>query len=111
MILYLVSIFRYLLPKHITAITLWPFILFKNKEDKTNAVLINHERIHLNQQLELLVIPFYIIYLLEYIFLFVKLKNHDAAYRSISFEKEAYANDRNLAYLKNRKTWAMWHKK
>jgi hypothetical protein len=111
MILHLVSIFRHLLPKNISAITLWPFIFFKNKENKTNRRLCNHERIHLRQQIELFVVPFYIIYLAEYFYLLIKLKNHDSAYRRISFEKEAYENDFDLDYLKNRKVWAMWFRK
>lgn len=111
MILHLVSIFRHLLPKNITAITLWPFIFFKHKDDKSDILLCNHERIHLRQQIELLVVPFYIFYLGEYFYLLIKLKNHDAAYREISFEKEAYSNDHNLDYLKTRKNWAMWSKK
>lgn len=108
MIIHLLFIFRFLLPKHITAITLWPFIVFRDAKDKTNARLINHERIHLRQQLELLIIPFYLVYLSEYIFLLFKYKNHDKAYRNISFEREAYDNDANLDYIAHRRTWAMW---
>lgn len=108
MIIHLVSFLRFLLPKHVTAITLWPFIVCKYKEGKTDETLINHERIHLRQQVELLVIPFYLIYLLEYFFLLIKYKNHAQAYLAISFEKEAYQNDANLDYRKNRKFWAMW---
>ncbi len=108
MIIHLISIFKHVLPRHVAAITLWPFIVFKHKEDKTNQVLINHETIHLRQQLELLVIPFYIIYITEYLFLLVIHQNHNKAYRNISFEKEAYNNDTDSDYLKYRKLWAMW---
>ncbi|PCJ63133.1 MAG: hypothetical protein COA58_16565 [Bacteroidetes bacterium] len=106
--MHLASILRYLLPKTFTAITLWPFIIFKYKENKSDVVLINHERIHLKQQVELLVIPFYIIYILEYLFLLVKLKDHNQAYLHISFEKEAYLHQDNLNYLSTRKRWATW---
>ncbi|MGB0849634.1 MAG: hypothetical protein ACPGTP_00175 [Bacteroidia bacterium] len=108
MILVLVSFFRYLLPKHIAAITIWPFMLFKRKEDTRNVKILNHEKIHLRQQLELLVIPFYIIYLIEYVVLLIVYRDHDKAYRNISFEKEAYTNDSNITYLKTRPIWAMW---
>lgn len=108
MILVLVSFFRYLLPKHIVAITIWPFMLFKRKEDTRNVKILNHEKIHLRQQLELLVIPFYIIYLIEYVVLLIVYRDHDKAYRNISFEKEAYTNDSNITYLKTRPIWAMW---
>ncbi|WP_312075798.1 hypothetical protein [Chryseobacterium sp.] len=90
----------------INGITLYPFIFIKNPEDKTNAVLINHEKIHLRQQLELLVIFFYLAYIIEYYFWFFKLKNPHKAYRRISFEMEAYTNEANLNYLKKRKFWA-----
>jgi len=50
---------------------------------------------------ELLYIPFYIIYIIEAIF---------KKYRNISFEKEAYANQEDFEYLKNRKHYAMWRK-
>ena len=49
---------------------------------------------------ELLFIFFYIIYFLEWI---VRLFINTNAYRSISFEKEAYSNENNLEYLKTRK--------
>lgn len=80
------------------AITIWPFI-FVRKECSFDEVDLNHESIHGRQQLELLIIPFYIIYLIEQIF---------KGYRNISFEKEAYNNDNNLDYLKTRKWFAMW---
>ncbi|MEY2924173.1 MAG: hypothetical protein RLZZ337_721 [Bacteroidota bacterium] len=108
MIFYLHPFFRFLLPKHITAITLWPFIFFRDKDKRKDTIIINHEKIHLRQQLELLVLPFYIIYLLEYVFYVIKYRNHDKAYRSISFEREAYRNEGSLSYLKQRKPWNTW---
>lgn len=89
----------------ISGITLFPFILLRKKELRYNQILINHEKIHLRQQLELLIIPFYIWYLSEYYIRYLKYKNADLAYRNISFEKEAYENDQNLNYLRNRKLW------
>jgi len=80
----------------------FPFILVKKKTILSKAIL-NHEQIHLRQQLEMLIVPFYVLYLVEYLIRLVQLGSHDRAYRSISFEREAYANDRNLDYLKNRK--------
>lgn len=67
---------------------------------------MNHERIHLIQQLELLIVPFYIIYILEFIYYVVKYKNVNSAYRSISFEKEAYLNEKDLNYIKLRPFWS-----
>jgi hypothetical protein len=90
------------LPK-IDGIALWPFVLIASKE--ANSIVLNHERIHLRQQIEMLVLPFYVWYLAEWILYYFKFKDWDKAYRHISFEKEAYKNDRNLNYLKTRRFW------
>lgn len=90
----------------ISGITLFPFIFIQRKEDRNNKILLNHEKIHIRQQMELLIIPFYIWYLSEYYLKYLKYKNPHLAYRNISFEREAYDNDQNLDYLKNRKFWS-----
>lgn len=69
-------------------------------------ILLNHERIHIRQQLELLVIPFYIWYLLEWLYHYAKCRHWWKAYRKISFEQEAYTNETNFNYLKKRKFWS-----
>lgn len=92
-----------LLPKDVVAIALYPLVLV-SKEKHINEYVINHERIHLRQQLELLIIPFYLWYGIEYLALWIKYKDGDKAYRSISFEKEAYANEGNLDYLHKRRS-------
>ena len=69
---------------------------------KKITVFVNHEKIHLRQQLEMLILPFFIWYFLEYLVRLVQYKNKDLAYRNISFEREAYANETDLDYLKNR---------
>lgn len=96
---------KYLIPKGYTGMALFPFIILRDKRMKDNQRLINHERIHLRQQMELLVIPFYIWYLTEYFILLGKYKSKNIAYRNISFEREAYANEYNLNYLKDRPFW------
>lgn len=100
--------FRFLLPKFVTAITLWPFVVFRKAEKMSDFRIINHEKIHFRQQIELLVIPFYLIYILEFLFLLILKRNWDSAYRSISFEKEAYLFEKDFGYLKGRKFFAMW---
>ncbi|GGG55982.1 hypothetical protein BXY58_1655 [Epilithonimonas arachidiradicis] len=92
----------------ISGITLFPFILLRKSEYRQNSTLINHERIHIRQQLELLVVPFYIWYLTEYYLRYLKYKNPDLAYRNISFEREAYANEHNPDYLMSRKFWSFF---
>lgn len=89
----------------ISAITIFPFILLRKKEYLENKTLINHEKIHLRQQKELLIVPFYLWYVLEFYFWFFKLKNKDLAYRRICFERESYENENNLKYLKSRRLW------
>lgn len=64
--------------------------------------IINHERIHTAQQRELLFIPFYILYFIEWIVRLLQYRNWYKAYRNISFEREAYTNGNNHQYLKNR---------
>lgn len=74
--------------------------ILKNK--KLYDVVINHERIHLEQQKELLIIFFYLLYYLEFIYHYLRTGNAYKAYRSISFEKECYKHQRNLKYLSKR---------
>lgn len=93
----------------IGGIALFPFIILREKY-RDNPLYhakaketINHETIHFQQALELLVIPFYVLYILEW---FIKLFFYGAdSYRNISFEREAYGNDSNLDYLKTRKRY------
>ncbi len=86
-------------------LTLFPFIFFRKKDLPLSENLLNHERIHLRQQLELLILPFYIWYLIEYLVHRLTGKKHHDAYRAIIFEREAYANDGDPEYLKKRKFW------
>lgn len=97
---------KYLVPKGYTGITIFPFVFLKYKNLKDDVVLINHESIHLRQQLELLILPFYVIYFLEFLMRLIQYRNWYKAYRNISFEREAYYNEANLDYLKNRKVWS-----
>ncbi len=94
------------LPKNIAALTLFPFIIYKKRDYTADAILLNHERIHLQQQLELLILPFYLWYAVEFLIHFTQLKDKRKAYRAISFEREAYANETNLEYLKTRRSYA-----
>jgi hypothetical protein len=82
---------------------IFPFILVKNKAMGEDQVLINHEKIHLRQQLELLILPFYLLYLLHYFYNLIKYQNHHLAYLDIIFEREAYHFDKDLTYLSKRK--------
>lgn len=97
---------KYLLRKRFVGLTLWPFIIMKRVELKDDVVFINHERIHLRQQLEMLVLPFFIWYVLEYSIRLLQYRNSYKAYSNISFEREAYKNESNLDYLEGRSRWS-----
>lgn len=92
-----------------SGMAIFPFVLIKYAELKAHRQIINHELIHLRQQMELLIIPFYILYLLNYLVNLILYRKHDQAYRNIIFEREAYSNDANYSYLNNRK-FASWIK-
>ena len=71
------------------AIVLYPFIFMY---DKTDKVILNHERIHEDQMRRHGVLGFYIRYLLQWIRVGFK-------YRKIPFEVEAYKYQEDFEYL------------
>lgn len=94
---------KFLTSKKIKGITLFPFIFIAESQLKGDKILLNHEKIHIRQQIELAVFFFYLWYLIEFLYYFLRFKNKNKAYRAISFEKEAYENEKNLTYLTSRK--------
>jgi len=96
---------KYLFRKRFVGITLWPFVFMKYADLKRDEIFINHERIHLRQQLELLILPFFIWYVIEYTIRLLQYRDRYKAYLNISFEREAYANEAQLDYLKHRSFW------
>jgi len=101
----MIYISKIFIPKGFRGITLYPFILLKYLEDKDNPTLINHEKIHLRQQLEMLILLFYVWYGFEFLIRLLQYKDRKAAYRNISFEREAYQREKDLDYLKKRSFW------
>ncbi len=81
-------------------------VLFVHHGVYLSDELMNHERIHSAQQRELLFVFFYLSYLVEWL---VRLPMRGNAYRNISFEREAYANQRDLNYLRRRQPYAWRH--
>lgn len=81
-------------------------ILFVRNGCSMNKYDINHEAIHTEQMKEMLYIFFYIWYIIEWT---IRLFKKGNAYRNISFEQEAYSNQNDLNYLKNRKHYG-WFK-
>lgn len=98
---------RRLVPSGYNGITIYPFIFAKDQDTANDPTFLNHERIHLKQQIEMLVIPFYLWYVLEYFFRIFQYGGFKTAYRNISMEREAYGNEDNPDYIKHRKffTW------
>ncbi|WP_333695131.1 hypothetical protein [Flavobacterium sp.] len=99
----IVIVFKYLIPKGYRGFTFYPFVFLKYPSDINDAVLLNHEKIHLRQQKELLLVFFLLWYFLEFVFRFIQHQNINKAYHALSFEKEAYQNEKDLMYLKGRK--------
>ncbi len=83
----------------VDGLAIYPFIFLRRKEFLQNKVLLNHERIHHHQQLRWLWIGFFVKYLIEWLYFWIKYKDWYNAYRQISFEREAYDNEHNLNYL------------
>jgi len=84
-----------------SGLTLWPFIILKKRNDQ----VIRHEKIHIKQQEEMLIIFFYQWYLVEW---FLKLFKYGLkSYKNLSFEREAYNHDQDPDYIIYRKkyTW------
>lgn len=102
----MIVIFKYLFSSKFNGLAIYPFIFLKHKLLKENFRVINHEKIHLKQQLELLWLPFFIWYSIEFLVRLIQFKNKQLAYKNISFEQEAYANELNMNYLKNRKLFS-----
>ena len=88
----------------VCAITLYPLIILNEVCD--HPVIINHEKIHLRQQRELWIIPFYVLYILYWLRGKVQGMTNQNAYMSIPFEKEAYKFQDDFDYLSNRKPYA-----
>lgn len=99
----MILVSKYLVPRGYSGITLYPFIIVKHTSLKTNKSAIHHEKIHLKQQLELLIIGFYIWYTAEFLLKLWHYKVWQTAYKAISFEREAYHHENNFNYLSQRR--------
>ncbi len=102
----MILVFKHFFYKNYVGLSLWPFIILKSDALKTDIVLINHEKIHLKQQLELLVVVFYVTYFIEWIIRSLYFMNFYRGYRNISFEREAYDNEHNLNYSNERRPFS-----
>jgi len=87
-------------------------VVFVRRECAMTATDLNHEAIHTAQMREMLYVIFYLVYVAEWLWHLAKCHNAHEAYRRISFEREAYANQSDTNYLNNRKPfnqYRIWH--
>ncbi len=85
------------------AINLFGIIFAKRPLSRVD---VNHEYIHTLQQRELLFIPFYILYIIEWCIRVVQTRSLIKGYMMISFEREAYDKQYHLDYCKHRPFFA-----
>ena len=101
----MIIVIRHLFYRNYVGLCLWPFIILRNDSLKADRVLINHERIHLRQQEELMVVFFYLFYVLEWIARSIYYLDCYRGYKNISFEREAYLHENDFQYLRNRRSF------
>ena len=101
------SFLSFFAPIEINAIALFPFVFCR---DKLSTDSKRHEIIHFQQQLELGVLIFYLIYAWDFCVSKFKGLNGPEAYLNIRAEKEAYENQSTIDYLSTRKRW-QWLKR
>lgn len=124
-------IYNDLIPfKGFQAITILPFIFARNSAKWLKDYVLNHETIHLRQQLEVLIASaaviaalilifgwswwwmltsfgvYYAWYGIEWLIRLAICHDTHLAYKNIAFEQEAYLNEYDMTYLKNRKLFA-----
>lgn len=87
-------IFRLPLARRYRGMVLGRTILFKHGETEIPAALLRHELVHQEQMDRHGIARFYLIYFRDYLANLVRLRNHDAAYRNIPFEKEAFEREK-----------------
>lgn len=100
-----------LLPRNwsFAAITIFGLVFTPDKR-RVDRTVRNHELIHCQQQLEWLYLPFFILYFAEWIWYMLRYRDNDRAYRSISFEREAYRYENDKDYIARRRHYANYRK-
>ena len=92
------------LPDSVQAITLAPFGIYYKARVFYNSYTQREEETHWDQQMEMLIIFFYIWYVLEWAIKWLKYRKD--AYSNISFEREAKKKVLIKDYLKQRRPFA-----
>lgn len=97
---------KFLPPKKFSAINLFGILFARKEFNPLSEKTINHEKIHTRQMKEMLYIFFYLWYGIEWIIRLIQYRNSMSAYYNISFEREAYRNERDPQYLDKRKMFS-----
>lgn len=110
---------KYIPFKGFVALTLFNLIIVRKELEhvfiRKKDLIVNHESIHVAQMRDFCKwLPiggtiFYILYLFEWLYkVLFKFPFSHKAYKDVSFEKEAYANEDNLAYINTRRKFQQW---
>lgn len=101
-------IYNKLIPfKGFTAINIFGIVFAQKEYRPLSERTITHEAIHTAQLKEMLYIFFYLWYGVEWLLRWVCCGfKGKQAYKNILFEREAYLNDTNPNYLKDRKPFS-----
>ena len=95
--------------KSAIAVTVFPFIIVRSQEELFPWLLV-HERIHIRQQIELLLIGALLLFVVETIYARCVLGlSKRESYLYFSLEQEAYRNQHDPNYLKNRKPFSVFY--
>ncbi len=89
----------YLAPINIGAISFGLWVWCRSTLSEATK---RHETIHYQQQIELLFVGQWLLYLTFWLWGLVKYRNGEQAYRESPFEREAYRNEMDLDYLSTR---------
>lgn len=92
-------------PIEIGAISLGLFVFARGTMSET---MRRHETIHYRQWLECLIVFFPLLYAYYYLKAWIVLRDGEAAYREIPFEREAYTYETYPHYLGDRHPFAWW---
>ena len=96
---------KYIPIKGYVAINLFGIIFARKEFNPLSRITENHERIHTAQMKELLFVFFYLWYGIEWLVRLFQYRDSKEAYLNISFEREAYKNQKDMGYLKARKKY------
>ncbi len=87
------------------AMAMWPFIFVREGFSEAD---LNHERIHGEQQKELLLIGFVLLYILLFLLRLFRYCSWKKACSTCPFETEACFWEHDMGYLNQRERFAWW---